>query len=307
LDKPNKLVLHLATFADGNSEIIAAGERLIKQANQSNLFSSTLSFDKAYLEDFLDESAINLMSTRHRGFGYWIWKPLLIKQLLRDVVKENEILVYTDAGTELNFNLISSIRFQKLASKTQGQPVLAFRTKEPEFRFTKRKCLEILDNKFEIYTNQIEATTLFVRNVDASRKFVDEWVNISISQNYSFIDDSLSNEVPGFIDHRHDQSIFSILYKNFGFTSYHLKSPEYSDNPKRISNFQRWAFNGFAIWSIRNRSGYTILNPWQTRPFAAILSMPFYWMNKPHYVLTRLCKKVYFFATSRIRVDSGRN
>ena len=307
MEKPNKLVLHLATFADGNSEIIAAGERLIRQASQSDLFSSTVSYNKAFLEDFLDRSVIDLMSTRHRGFGYWVWKPLLIKQLLRDVVKENEILVYTDAGTELNFNVISSIRFRKVASKTEVQPVLAFRTKEPEFRFTKRKCLEILNNEFEIYTNQIEATTLFVRNVDASRKFVDEWVNIGISQNFSLIDDSLSDEVPEFIDHRHDQSIFSILYKNFGFTSYHLKSPEYSDNPKRISNFQRWAFNGFAIWSIRNRSGYTILKPWQKGPFVAILSMPFYWINKPHYVLIRLSKKVYFFVTSRIRVDSRQN
>jgi hypothetical protein len=37
----------------------------------------------------------------NRGYGYWLWKPCIIKKLL-DQISMNDIIVYCDAGCELN-------------------------------------------------------------------------------------------------------------------------------------------------------------------------------------------------------------
>jgi hypothetical protein len=302
----NKLVLHFVTFADGNEEIIAASKRLINQCNQSNLFASISAYDRKYLENFFDETITEIMSPENRGFGYWLWKPLLIQHLLATEVKENEVLIYSDSGTELNVNIISSRRLRKFVAKTEQQPILAFRTNEPEFKFTKKKCLEILVNASEAETFQVEATTIVLRNCNISRSFVDNWVNIACSDNFSFIDDTLGDEMLGFVDHRHDQSIFSVMYKNYGFKAYHLQSPEYSENPKKVSAFQSLAFNGFAIWPIRNRSGHSILKPWQTNSFIGFLTKSFYLMNKPRYRTLRFSKMLYYFFISKMKLINHR-
>jgi len=303
----NTLVLHFVTFADGNEEIISAGKRLINQCNQSTIFASASAYDRSYFENLLDETIIEIMSPENRGFGYWLWKPLLIQQLLATEIKENEVLIYSDSGTELNLNIVSSSRLQKFVAETQEQPILAFSTHEPEFKFTKKKCLEILVNVSDTETFQVEATTIVVRNCLESRTFINNWVSIASSDNLSFIDDSLGDENPGFVDHRHDQSIFSILYKNSEFKAYQLKSPEYSENPKKVSLFQSLAFNGFAIWPIRNRSGYSILKPWQTNSFIAFLTRPIHLMDNPRRRTLRFSKMCYFFLISRVKLISSRN
>lgn len=292
--------IHFVTFADGDIKIIAAGKRLIAQADDSKIFTKTSSCSKKYLENVLDQNILEFISPENRGYGYWIWKPLILSKLLTTEVEENEIVVYTDSGTELNINIISKIRFRKLIRQTESQPILAFNTKEPEYKFTKQKCINLLKDQSKAETFQVEATTVLIRNCEESRNFINEWIAIATSDNFSFIDDSRGDECYGFVDHRHDQSIFSILFKNNSYSAFTLKSPTYSDNPKRVSIFQRLAFNGFAFWPIRNRSGTSILKPWQSNSVSTVISLPFFWMNRPVYFAIKFLTKVYFYVISKI-------
>ena len=69
-----------------------------------------------------------------------------------------------------------------------------------------------------------------------TRELINEWCELS--QNYKLIDDSSSKSInlPEFIEHRHDQSIYSLLTKKYNLYS----------NTK---------LDDFCIKCFRNRSG----------------------------------------------------
>ena len=66
---------------------------------------------------------------------------------------------------------------------------------------------------------QIEAGIIFLKNTPQIRKFILEWLNISTANNYVYIDDNVEIESTDFLEHRHDQSIFSLLVylSNIGY------------------------------------------------------------------------------------------
>ena len=78
---------YFITFAAGSDDYIKAGERLIKQANDTELFDNTFLYtDKSLQEDsiFWTKHKDFIMNNK-RGFGYWIWKPYIIKKTLEDL------------------------------------------------------------------------------------------------------------------------------------------------------------------------------------------------------------------------------
>jgi len=62
-------------------------------------------------------------------------------------------------------------------------------------------------------TPQVCATYTIIRKCQESIRIVEEWSRLT--QQYTLINDSYTVQPhPGFKDHRHDQSIWSILNKN---------------------------------------------------------------------------------------------
>jgi hypothetical protein len=73
-----------------------------------------------------------------------------------------------------------------------------------------------MSNEKELNTPQLFATTFILRKCDHSVNIVKKWYETSCI--YHNIDDTpsfLPND-SGFVDHRHDQSIFSLLRKKYG-------------------------------------------------------------------------------------------
>ena len=62
---------------------------------------------------------------------------------------------------------------------------------------------------------QVQAGTLLIYVCNETRNFIDEWYSICCEKDYHYIDDSPSIEPNhnSFKEHRHDQSIFSLLLK----------------------------------------------------------------------------------------------
>ena len=73
--------------------------------------------------------------------------------------------------------------------------------------------LQITDNTGILNSGQHEAGAIMLLICDSNYKLITEWYNISC--NYHLIDDGVSKlpNLPNFIEHRHDQSVFSILTK----------------------------------------------------------------------------------------------
>lgn len=72
-------------------------------------------------------------------------------------------------------------------------------------------------NKEELYSNQLVSGVFIIKKCEFTVNLIKKWQQIMINDNYNMLDDTKSiPQFPGFKDHRHDQSIFSILRKQLG-------------------------------------------------------------------------------------------
>src|SRR5690606_12067187 len=102
---------------------------------------------------------------------------------------------------------------------TARRPRLPGYNRYYEYQWTKRDLFDRLDvNKFK---DEIQVCSGFflARKCIESINLVEEWYNISLENNGHYIRDtpSLSPNYKGFVEHRHDQSILSLLVRKYGY------------------------------------------------------------------------------------------
>jgi hypothetical protein len=206
------------TFGSHNNYIDAAN-RLIDQSKQLNIFTETILYTSEYLKKDLEfwNKHGNFINKYKRGYGYWLWKPYLIKKTMENM-NDGDILLYLDCGCEINYNkkdkLLESINIVK-TDKIIGTCT------HIEKNWNKMDLIIKLDMNDDKYLNtpqrQGGANLFLVCN--ETRKLVDEWY--ALGCDYHNIDDSPSIEknLDCFKEHRHDQSIFSLLTKKYDIFS----------------------------------------------------------------------------------------
>jgi hypothetical protein len=209
---------YFLTFGSHNN-YLDAGFRLYKQANSLNLFDKLLFYEKTYLENdtYFWPKHGNFIKSNPRGYGFWLWKPYLIKKTM-DAMKDGDILMYLDCGCEIDINKKDLIK--EFFEIVKNDYIIGSLT-SIEKEYVKMDLLIELDmlNHDSINHWQHEAGALLFLINDKTRTIVNKWYELSC--NYHLIDDTPS-VVPNFdcfIDHRHDQSIFSLLTKKYNIFS----------------------------------------------------------------------------------------
>jgi hypothetical protein len=215
------------SFAD--SRMHRALRRINLQAHQLNCYDHVITTDESGLDIRFREDFRDKLSPSLRGYGYWCWKPQIIIQILNQL-DDGDILQYTDAGCHLNPNGLERLKeyFQLTSQSETG--ILAFQAIPPIFHDAAVKLpnqTEMLWCKGDLcdYFNARDKATImdsptigagiiFIKKCDASLSIIKKWLSI-YRENFSLLDDTPSESAnfPGFIAHRHDQSIFSILCK----------------------------------------------------------------------------------------------
>lgn len=156
---------------------------------------------------------------RKRGNGYWLWKPYFIKKTLEEL-RESDYLVYLDAGAFY----INNVKYLIEQMEEDHQYIMAFELPFKESWYTKRDIFVYMDCDEAQYTetNQRMATMIVLKKTEMSMQFVDEW--LYYCQQEEIITDAYNhmgrNNYRGFIDNRHDQSVFSVLSKKYGIKAY---------------------------------------------------------------------------------------
>jgi hypothetical protein len=153
-----------------------------------------------------------------KGGGYWLWKSYFIKMGLSEI-NEGEYLFYCDSGSRF----IESI--DKLVDSFDDKfGIMPFELQSKEKHWTKRDCFILLKcDEFDIIeSKQILATFSLWKKTDFSIKFVEEW--LQYAQDERILTD-IDNELgfpnyQNFVEHRHDQSIFSLLIKKYKLKAY---------------------------------------------------------------------------------------
>ena len=152
--------------------------------------------------------------THKRGGGYWLWKPYILAAMLAST--DAEYVIYCDCGSTIIKPLASVIQVMR----ETGAAILAFDMTSNgrlEYQWTKGEVLRAFNAEDAAFaaTGQITGAVSVWRVCDASREFVDAW--LKLMQFPEFATDAPSadggGDTPGFVEHRHDQSIFSLLIK----------------------------------------------------------------------------------------------
>lgn len=208
------------TFCGGHSKYYDAANRLHNQVKSLKLFDYTKIFtDKELINDenFWNKHE-NFVKTHPRGWGYWLWKPYIIKKTM-DRLEDNDILMYLDSGCEVDVRkkdkMLKCFQYAKKNFIVGSQNCIERRWNKMDLMVK----LDVINDKF-LNAKQHEAgANMFYVN-EKTRKLVDTWYNLACD--YHNIDDSPSQfpNFVNFVEHRHDQSIFSLLTKKMDIYCY---------------------------------------------------------------------------------------
>ena len=150
----------------------------------------------------------------------WVWKPHIILDAM-DKADPGDVIVYCDSGALIT----SSLAPLTDACRRLTDGVLGFEVGKGfvDRQWTKRDTFVLLNCDNQAYTDtpQLRAGTIVFVNCSASREFVSEWMKL-VRQVRLVSDLPSQCGLPEFVDfksHRHDQSLFSLLYKKYGYES----------------------------------------------------------------------------------------
>ena len=220
-----KSKIYLCAFA--SPDLFLSKSRFYNQAKSLNFYEGI----KIYKKKELSNKTLNtiegyLSKENRRGYGYWIWKPEIILNFLTQI-PENSILQYSDIGCHFNRKGINKLFFyQEMCDENN---ILSFRYSDPEIKklnfvypnnlehqYTKAdlmKYFNLESTNDHMNTPQLLSGIFFIKKNSKNIEFLKQWLKIFESMSLIDDSDSVSKNHKNFIEHRHDQSAFSLLCK----------------------------------------------------------------------------------------------
>lgn len=230
--------------------------RLRKEALRSGMFSAVDCYGPKDLEDLLPDfwsRHQEFIRQNQRGYGYWIWKPALIARSLANLGDGESGVVYVDAGCSLNFASPASrkrlLEYEEIAANSGA---LFFRLAEGNNheRYTKLETIEFFKADSRSENRLFAATVCFFSKGDEQVTFANSWLNYLTRESYRLVLGSTHEEAEAerFVEHRHDQSVLSLMVEESGYAS--LEDETYFSPDWKVKGAH------FPIWASRNKSSF---------------------------------------------------
>lgn len=204
----------------GNDKFKYSKIHLSYLAKYSGFFDEVITLGPENLSNIFTNKFKEILSNK-KGAGYWIWKHEIIRSLLNEI-NSNDIILYCDAGSSINNSSKAKIRFNEYFEILNDKKVnfLRFETNKQylEKQYTSIEVFKELNVDINSHignSTQLQAGVMFFKKTFDSVEFLNDYKNI-ISKDPNLITDAYStNQKKDFIECRHDQSIFSILGKQY--------------------------------------------------------------------------------------------
>ena len=184
--------------------------------------------------------------SQKRGSGYWLFKSLFLKELF-EIMNDGDELIYIDSGVEIIDNIDVFFDICKL-----NEGFCLFQQYHQNYKWIKRDCFILMDCDSENfhYSNQCDASIqCYIKN-ESTTKFIDEYLKLCSDER--LITDAANTQgepnLLGFIDHRHDQSILTLLC---------LKN-EISRFKQPTQFYNHWEFDNLNEFEIEQSKKYGI-------------------------------------------------
>jgi hypothetical protein len=216
---------------------------LIEQSEQFHSINERHAYTDLDLPSEYFEMFPGLVENYRIGYGLYSWKSYLIRSELAKL-RLNDILIYIDAGCELNPNGIR--RFEDYLSFTAKNDLLLFEQRHPN-RFWTKNHPKLLGYPEHYFRNQLVGGIVFVKKNERSERIIQAWLELCSYDGGTLLKDPGDSEpqVPGFKSHRHDQSCLSVC-------AYQHEVATMPDE----TWFQDWkSARDYPILTFRNRTG----------------------------------------------------
>ena len=221
---------YLISFAD--TRMIKSMNRLSKQAKKMNFFDKLFLFNENDISQALKKKFHEKLTLGSKGYGYWCWKPDIVLSVLNKI-NDNDCLLYIDVGCHLNYKGKKRLKEYFALVKKDKKGIIAFQANKPNkwnstlihdgrelrnlknYKWIKGDIFDYFGmRKNDNITNsqEIAGGIFLIRKCKFSISLIQNWKKI-IVDNFNFIDDSpsKSKNLPGFIENRHDQAIWTLL------------------------------------------------------------------------------------------------
>jgi len=203
------------TYAEGS--FVKNQKFALKMAKIRGGFDSVIGYAREDIDtEFYRHNDI-ILNTKI-GAGYWLWKPYFIYKALKEL-NHGDVLVYGDAGSFFckDINIILN------ELKPYNQNVMAFELPLIEAQWTKQELFINMgcnEDSYK-YSNQLNGSFHLVVKSEVSLTFYKEYLELSCRRaNISDDFDKNVTQDESFINHRYDQSVFSLLYKKYNFKGF---------------------------------------------------------------------------------------
>lgn len=225
------MAIHLATFA--TPAFYASQRRLQRSARKFGVsVVHSYNFETIKKSAFYDE--YRQVLDLPRGAGYWLWKPYIILETLKQL-RQEDVLLYLDSDLIVVEDLAP---FCDLC--TAHDPIILVTDHGHRNReMTRRDCFYYMECDDERYyqAEQVLGGCQLYKKTARSLSFVEKYLELCCDQRLLLDGPNLCGlpNLDGFIDHRHDQSVLSLLaektdlkrVRNPAQWGNHLKMEEY--------------------------------------------------------------------------------
>lgn len=196
----------------GDSHFNKSKARIAAEAGRFGVFDAVRAWGPEDLSLAFVQRNYAILSAQ-RGGGYWLWKPFIIAETLA-AMEDGDVLMYADAGCTF---LSDPTPYIELAGR---YGMVAFRVPHSQAQYTKGIVFKALGMDVGMWGSELQviAGILVIQKRPFTTFLVSEWLRLC--QDESLITDAdtstLAPNHKSFTDHRHDQSIWSLLVHKHG-------------------------------------------------------------------------------------------
>jgi hypothetical protein len=156
------------------------------------------------------------------GAGNWLWKPYFVVKALREELKDDDILFYSDSGAHFTASAAPAI---SLCLAQSEKPILLF-TLDPRYtnrHLIKRDCFVYMGLDRPPYPDMTAVLASFIlcRKTQFTVSFFEEW--LAYAEDPRILGDAPNTcglpNYPEFFEHRYDQAILSLLARKHGIAA----------------------------------------------------------------------------------------
>lgn len=228
-------MLYAVNYADDNFR--NAQKYNTKTAYQFGKVDKVFEYTYSDLSESFIKKNENILKQK-KGGGYWIWKPYIIFDAMNRI-NEGDFLIYADSGSYY----INDVHKLINVMERDNNDMMTFQVPLIERQWTKKELFDYFNIKIDSdYAESCQriATFIVIKKTIRTLSFIEKYLEICCNESLVTDVKDESNQDSSFIDHRHDQSIFSLLCKLYDVPVYRDPS-EYGIKPKLLDGIAEGA------------------------------------------------------------------